>query len=354
MVTKFGFRGIFRLRLLKSMFCCLTAVACGCVSAAGRSPMSERTYFPTPVALSDSSVDVRLDDTSGVVSFRLDARGAMDGIGERPGLAKAYWGIDIVLPDDTVRLTLRHGNTAFGDIFDRRQNLLTLSRGSKKIKEVDADGFESSDGVYNTLRLGVDCLNDEVLVSGGGRRVEDVFKVSVPDVKSAVALRVWSRGELAVSSLSLETVRSPQVELSTSWTQESLIAHFRESKDSIEGYWQYLDRENDPAYARPGGRYLLAVVKAESGGYDIIYVDGAEKMRDEWKPMMLKGRLKPTIFVDHFDLEWIDSTFESLERDIHATVTDKAILALSFPLLKTVMRFSRVPTSCLSQGMSDR
>lgn len=354
MITKFGFRGIFRLKLLKSMFCCLAAVACGCISAAGRSPLSERTYFPTPVALSDSNVDVRLDDASGVVSFRLDVRGAMVGIGERPGLAKAYWGIDIVLPDDTVRLTLRHGNTAFGDIFDRRQNLLTLSRGSKKIKEVDSAGFESSDGVYNTLRLGVDCLNGEVLVSGGGRRVEDVFNVSVPDVKSAVALRVWSRGEFAVSSLSLETVRSPQVELSTSWTQESLTEHFRESKDPIEGYWQYLDRENDPAYARPGGRYLLAVVKAESGGYDIIYVDGAEKMRDEWKPMMLKGRLKPTIFVDHFDLEWIDSTFESLERDIHATVTDKAILALSFPLLKTVMRFSRVPTSCLSQEMSDR
>ncbi len=354
MITKFGFRGIFRLRLLKSMLCCLAAVVLGCVSAEGRSPLSDRKYFPTPVSLSDSCVEVRLDDVSGVVLFRIDVRGAMDGIGERPGLAKAYWGIDIVLPNDTVRLTLRHGNTAFGDIFDRRQNLLTLSRGSKKIKEVDADGFESSDGVYNTLRLGVDYPDGKVVISGGGRRVEDVFNVFVPDVKSAVALRVWSRGELAVSSLSLETVRSPQVELSTSWTQELLTAHFRESNDPIEGYWQYLDRENDPAYARPGGRYLLAVVRAESGGYDIIYVDGAEKMRDEWRPMMLKGRLKPTIFVDHFDLEWIDSTFEPIERDIHATVTDKAILTLSFPLFKTVMRFSRVPTSYLSQGMSDR
>lgn len=354
MVTKFGFRGLLRLRFLKSMFCCLVAVALGCVSAKGRSPMSERAYFPAPVALCDSSVEVRLDEESGVVAFRFDVRGAMDGIGERPGLAKAYWGIDIVLPDDTVRLTLRHGNTAFGDIFDRRQNLLTLSNRDKKIKEVDADGFESSDGVYNTLRLGVDCQKGEVLVSGGGRRVADVFKVSVPDVKSVVALRVWSVGRLDVSSLSLEIVRSPQVELSTSWTQESLTARFRESKDPIEGYWQYLDRDNDPAYARPGGRYLLAVVRIESGGYDILYVDGAEKMRDEWKPMMLKGRLKPTIFVDHFDLEWIDSTFESIERDVHATVTDKAILTLSFPLLKTVMRFSRVPISCLSQGMLDR
>ncbi len=59
--------------------------------------------------------------------------------------------------------------------------------------------------------------------------------------------------------------------------------------------------------------------------------------------MMLKGRLKPTIFVGHYDLEWIDSTFAPIDRDIHATITDGAILTLSFPLLKTTLRFSRMP-----------
>ena len=59
--------------------------------------------------------------------------------------------------------------------------------------------------------------------------------------------------------------------------------------------------------------------------------------------MMLKGRLKPTIFLDHYDLEWVDSTFERMNRDIHAQLTDGAILSLSFPLLKTTVRFSKMP-----------
>ena len=59
--------------------------------------------------------------------------------------------------------------------------------------------------------------------------------------------------------------------------------------------------------------------------------------------MMVKGRLKPTVFIDHYDLEWTDATFETIDRDIHASVTDNAILTLSFPLLNTTFRFSKMP-----------
>lgn len=284
----------------------------------------------------------------------IDVRGAMDGIGERPGFATAYWGIDLIGGSDTLRLMLRHGNSAFGDLLDKRVNMLTASIGNRVEEERDVAQFESSSGVYNTLRLTVDRDSRELSVAGGGRSVAEIFTVPFRTMELPVEMRVWSRGSLTLSSVSIETVLSPQKTLATAWTPDSLTAYLKTSEDPLEGYWQYLDRENDPQYARPGGRYLLAVVRSDAGfdgsneleedtGYDIIYVSGAETYRDRWLPMMLKGRLRPTIFQDHYDLHWIDSSFEPIERDIHANVTDASILSLSFPLLKTTLRFSKMP-----------
>lgn len=61
--------------------------------------------------------------------------------------------------------------------------------------------------------------------------------------------------------------------------------------------------------------------------------------------MMLKGRLRPTIFENHYTLEWIDSEFRTMTEDMHADIEQGAILTLSFPLLKTTLRFSKVPVS---------
>lgn len=50
----------------------------------------------------------------------------------------------------------------------------------------------------------------------------------------------------------------------------------------------------------------------------------------------------PAEFAGHYDLEWIDSEFRPISRDIHATVdASGALLTLSFPSLHTVMRFAK-------------
>lgn len=308
--------------------------------------LTERRYYDVPATVIDSAITFGLETGGGPCGHVFEVRGAMAGIGERQGLAPNYWGIDLICgASDTLRLCLRHGNTSFGDIFDRRQSLLSLTRGGKELFKKDVSGFESSSGVYNTLRVEIDGHDRVLRVSGGGKGLEELISLPLDGVESPAAFAVWSKGELTLSAMSLETAKSPQQLYSTGWTQDKLTERLRGSKDAVEGYWRYLDRENDPQYARPGGRYLLAVVKAENeaDGYEIVYVDGAETRRDQWRPMMLKGRLKPTIFVGHYDLEWIDSTFEPIDRDIHATVSDGAILTLSFPLLKTTLRFSRMP-----------
>lgn len=342
----------------------LAGVAVACVitvwsMSAGARTLTKRLYVPVPAELTDSCMSVRIDADSAVKSCRVDIRGAMSGIGERPGLSPAYWGIDMIAGSDTLRLTLRHGNSAFGDLLDKRVNMLTLSRGRDVIAEKDVVQFESSSGVFNSLRVEFDRNRRVLSVSGGGKSVVEVFSHNLPKAVIPEQMNVWSRGRLTLASFSIETSLSPQIVYTTQWNVDRLTEYFRNSDDPLEGYWQYLDRENDPVYARPGGSYLLAVVKSddndaasitgagngtdETVSYDIIYVSGAETYRDQWLPMMLKGRLLSTIFQDHFDLEWIDSTFEPIDRDLHAGVTDGAILTLSFPLLKTKLRFSKMP-----------
>lgn len=323
----------------------LPVVALVWSTSVGGRTLTGRLYVPVPALLSDSFLTVPLDTAVGVKSQQIDVRGAMAGIGERPGLSSAYWGIDLIAPNDTLRLTLRHGNTAFGDILDKRQNLLSLSRGKEIIMEKDVRNFESSSGTYNTIRLVLDRQSGCLTVGGGGKSVEDVFTTTLDPSTLPGEVRVWSRGELTPASMSVETTLEPTSVLASGWTAERLAEYLAASDDPVEGYWRYLDRENDPQYARPGGRYLLAAVKSGEGdgSYDIIYIDGAETYRDQWQPMMLKGRLRPTIFLDHYDLEWTDSTFDTIDRDIHATVTDSSIMTLSFPLLKTTLRFSKMP-----------
>lgn len=72
--------------------------------------------------------------------------------------------------------------------------------------------------------------------------------------------------------------------------------------------------------------------------YLIIYLSGAETNSSNWKEGMIKGRLKATIFQNHYDLEWYDSLFELIDVDAYASINN-SILTLEFPLYKAKVRF---------------
>ncbi len=125
--------------------------------------------------------------------------------------------------------------------------------------------------------------------------------------------------------------------------REELDKYLRESTDSIEGYWQYLDRDIDAPTTILGGYYELATVR-NGDVYDIIYLRGADKYRNLWQEMSVKGHLKSTIFRDNFDMEWIDgSRTQKFDRDVYATFEQNSIMTLHFPLQKSEVRFSRKP-----------
>ena len=153
---------------------------------------------------------------------------------------------------------------------------------------------------------------------------------------------VASEGESDIRLLVSEYERDDREMLRTSWTGEKLMRHL-ENSSFPEGIYRYLDRENDPRYARPGGSYTLALVKNTENGYDLIYLSGAQTNSGEWKTGMVKGRLKPTIFAGHYDLVWYDATKKELSSECSADIEQAAILRLNFPLLKSSMRFSLLP-----------
>ncbi|MDE6049775.1 MAG: hypothetical protein K2G09_08820, partial [Paramuribaculum sp.] len=132
-----------------------------------------------------------------------------------------------------------------------------------------------------------------------------------------------------------------KAELSSGLDREQII-NMTENAHQPVGICKALDRDTDSRQALAGGRYTLAIVAAEDkSAFDIIYIDGAEVNSDEWNTGMRKGKLIPTPFKDHYDLIWYDSQMEPIEYDATASVDQNVILTLSFPLLKSTLRFVR-------------
>ena len=301
-----------------------------------------RLYLDSVVTLRDSSVSRIVNaGMKRYESISVEARAALRKSRERAGMSKTRWGVMMSSPGDTLDVCLHFGNTDFGDMFDRRIAVIIVRRNSTEIYRREAEGFRMSANGLNTLSINL--TDSRLSVSGGGERSLSIAEIALEHPMVPEVARVWSEGELLLTSFATEVCRDPAETLDSGFDMESLRNRFRDTRDPIEGFWSYFDRTNNPSYARLGGRYTLALVRRDDGTYDIIYVSGAQTLASSWKPMMLKGSLRPTIFENHYDLTWIDATLERLTEDIHATIeSNNSLLTLSFPLLKTTIRFSKV------------
>lgn len=134
----------------------------------------------------------------------------------------------------------------------------------------------------------------------------------------------------------------PEPEMAPFATVDDLLARIAASADPYEGLWRYLDRDMDPVLATLDARYTLATVRRPDGTYDIIYLS-SDAALPGWRPLQIKGRLAPTIFIGNFDLRWLDAVGILVGEEANAQFApDGAILALRFPLLRAQLRFSRV------------
>lgn len=237
--------------------------------------------------------------------------------------------------------TFRHN-----DILDRRIMQATV------VKVVDGnERVVASEIIENPIKkngdfnvIGINVNDGELTVLAGESRLLPVFKENLKcDIirHSKIGCYMGSGAKVELERSVLSFQQSSNVNVETAWTVDSLNRHFEASKDPFEGYWVYLDREMEDKWLRLGGRYTIALVKT-TAGYDVIYVDGAQVKKSNWRSGQLKGRLKNTIFTDHYDGLWVDATFRPFSQDVYADFESGVILTLKFPVYNSQVRFSKV------------
>ena len=115
------------------------------------------------------------------------------------------------------------------------------------------------------------------------------------------------------------------------FTEEGLQA-LNNSSPTLQ-QWEYLDRNIDPSKATNGSTNNLATITDGDGGFYILQI------ADD---ITLKGHMKPTNFIDNYDLEWRTADGRLLRGDVSATFeSGGAILRFDFPLLSSSLRYRR-------------
>jgi len=264
-------------------------------------------------------------------------------------LANTQWGLVFNHNSDGYwAVMLSCDNTSpYDDLTDQRVMTVALvhhqGRNVTTVKEAQlTSGVALEDGM-NTICVDVD--ERSVRVSVGKNELKQVIECDVPRPTGEVEVGyvVGPGARVAIERAVLTMDDSNQPTATITWTQEALDQHLEQSSDPMEGYWRYLDREMEDQWLRMGGRYTLAVVSNDKdGGYDLIYVNGAQVKKSLWQPGMVKGHIKPTIFNNNYEASWIDATMQPIDKDVYANVENGVILTIEFPVYKSQLRFSKV------------
>lgn len=300
--------------------------------------LADSQYYKQLSLNADSIILSKLDEN--ILSVDIEARVKVIQNRERDGKSKSMWRLlwNYQSTNDYNYIELTWNNTNFGDILDVRQaivNIVEVKNSRHKIvKSVALErGVNLSTG-FNTILLEAKGSKYNVFVGD-----DELMYIGTFSNDSLIgSCGLIASVDSYVSNFVVNSEYDISKTLFTQNTEQTLIEKFKiSSASSIEGFWSYLDRNNDPDWARLGGRYRLALVK-NANDFDIIYIGGAEINKLNWKEGMIKGRLKSTIFQNHYDVEWYDSMFDIINEDSHATIKD-SILTIEFPIYKTQIRF---------------
>ncbi len=299
-----------------------------------------RSYY-SPEELDKSDCVFYIDTMS--CEILIEARAALTSNRERYGKSSDYWSIAwnyrTQYDYDYVRVQAR--NIDFGHLTDQRVLDIeygTMHGGCDEVKELISvkKGVDSYNG-YNTLA--VEWSGGRMKVFVGSKRLEKVLDIMVA-LPVLPQCRIISAGELNVQSLVVECPENSMAMLTCPLTETEVLSMLENSVDPTEGLWMYLDRDTDDNRARLGGRYTFYIIRYNDS-YLLLYKSGAEVNASQWSPLMIKGRMKPTRFVGHYDLVWYDSLLEPMDDDTYASIDGAGILTVEFPVYRSRMRFYR-------------
>lgn len=199
----------------------------------------------------------------------------------------------------------------------------------------------STDGGANTMQI--QFSDSTTIINFGNSFLSNKLQIPkqyafIPENASFV-----TNSPSRVYLLSSKWNKDKQHPLLTDWNK-SLINQQITDNSGENAIWKYLDRQTDNRYTRLGGKYYIATVKEPDGSISIIYLSGAKTNSSLWHEGMLKGKMFKNLLQNDYELQWFDSEMNLIENECHATLNDeKTILSLYFPLLKSTLRFIRLP-----------
>lgn len=302
---------------------------------------NEKIYIDDINVSEDSVYLIQLKHPS--ISYFIEARAALAKNDEQEGKSPQEWGIvwNYKTDKDFHYAKIQCGNSSYGDFLDQRFADIVIGRLQNGVDTIiNAKRFNKGINTavgYNTLLLEWD--NGVAKVFAGNNELNFVTKFNVEANNGRSG--VYANEKLHVMSLAIEAKHDIAKNISTNWSLEDINNYLLNSKDEKEGYWEYLDRDNNEKKAKIGGRYKFALIK-DGEDYVILYISGAVTNKSSWEPGMIKGRLLSTIFENHYDLIWYDSMFEPIETDAHADITDDIILNLQFPIYESSFRLYKM------------
>lgn len=158
------------------------------------------------------------------------------------------------------------------------------------------------------------------------------------DARKGGAVEIVTDQRFLAHRLTAQSYSSP----APVYSQAEIESALDGNADLLVGRWTYLDREVETKLASLGGKYDLAILPAQAGEYEIVYLGGANINADLWERPRLKGLLRATGFLNNYDLLWYDAAGHLLDDDNNAQLTDDgSILTLKFPVYKSQLRFKR-------------
>lgn len=300
------------------------------------------------INLCDTSVWSQSLDDSGLAELILEARCEVPGDTPRKtGISKCAWslGWQNIGSGLGYEIEVRRHTDYIDDINGGRQLWLTVYRTEKQAKNIIVETSTDSNvdliGGANTMSVRI--IGNNVSVKLGSHTLYDILRFNIEESEWTNAY-MKAYGCVSPNLFVVECINNTN-DYNTGLDVGLLVQGEGFTNARTDGLWKYLDRENDNEYAKPGGFYELATVTdPETRITDIVYIGGADVANDRWLPGMRKGRLIPTTFINHYDLEWVSANMETLDYEMFAEISDDgAILTLSFPELKSKLRFKRIP-----------
>lgn len=301
----------------------------------------QRIYVENIDISKDSLCLFELKDSP--IAYSIEVRAALNKNVEQDGYSSQEWGIvwNYKTAEEFSYVKIVCGNLCYGDYLDQRYADVVIGNWQNGINSVVESkrfykGVDTSVG-YNSLLF--EWENGVAKFFVGNNELKFVTKTDVGTNNGLCG--VYANEILHVMSIAVDTKPNIKKKLSTDWSLEKINNHLMNSDDINEGYWEYLDRDNNDKKAKIGGRYKFALIK-DGEDYIIFYIAGAVTNKSSWVPGMIKGRLRSTVFENHYDLVWYDSMFEPIETDAHADIIDDIILNLQFPIYESSFRLYKI------------